>query len=98
MKNLTIVGGGSWGTALAIVLASRFERIRLWVYEADLAERMQLIEGVVDSGAAKLGQARDRTLKNLIGGQVARALPPAPRRSPGAAPEAQAASPQAPQQ
>jgi glycerol-3-phosphate dehydrogenase (NAD(P)+) len=41
LKNLTIIGGGSWGTALAIVLASRFERIRLWVYEADLAERME---------------------------------------------------------
>jgi len=40
MKNLAIVGGGSWGTALAIVLAPRFERVRLWVYEQDLAERM----------------------------------------------------------
>jgi glycerol-3-phosphate dehydrogenase (NAD(P)+) len=37
---LAIVGGGSWGTALAIVLAPRFCRIRLWVYEADLAARM----------------------------------------------------------
>ena len=41
MKQITIVGGGSWGTALAVVLASRFERIRLWVYESDLAARMQ---------------------------------------------------------
>jgi glycerol-3-phosphate dehydrogenase (NAD(P)+) len=40
VEKLTIVGGGSWGTALAIVLASRFERIRLWVFEADLAERI----------------------------------------------------------
>jgi glycerol-3-phosphate dehydrogenase (NAD(P)+) len=40
MTNLTIIGGGSWGTALAIVLAPRFERVRLWVYEPDLAERM----------------------------------------------------------
>jgi glycerol-3-phosphate dehydrogenase (NAD(P)+) len=38
---LAILGAGSWGTALAIVLAPRFERIRLWVYEADLAERMR---------------------------------------------------------
>jgi len=37
---LAIVGGGSWGTALAIVLAPRFAEIRLWIYEADLAERM----------------------------------------------------------
>ena len=41
MKSLAIVGGGSWGTALAIVLAPRFEDVRLWVYEPDLASRMQ---------------------------------------------------------
>ena len=40
MKNLAIIGGGSWGTALAIVLAPRFSRIALWVYESDLAARM----------------------------------------------------------
>ena len=38
--NLSILGGGSWGTALAIVLAPRFPQIRLWVYEPDLAARM----------------------------------------------------------
>jgi glycerol-3-phosphate dehydrogenase (NAD(P)+) len=37
---LAIIGAGSWGTALAIVLAPKFERVRLWVYEKDLAERM----------------------------------------------------------
>src|SRR5579863_1317984 len=37
---LSILGGGSWGTALAIVLAPRFEQIRLWVYETDLAQRI----------------------------------------------------------
>ena len=41
MKNLAIIGGGSWGTALALVLAPRFERVTLWVYESDLAERMR---------------------------------------------------------
>ncbi len=35
------MGAGSWGTALSIVLAPRFSRIALWVYEADLAERMR---------------------------------------------------------
>ena len=40
MKNLAIIGGGSWGTALAIILAPRFPRVRLWVYESDLAARM----------------------------------------------------------
>ena len=41
MKNLSIIGGGSWGTALAIVLAPRFEKVRLWVFESDLAARMK---------------------------------------------------------
>ena len=39
--SLSILGGGSWGTALAIALAPRFETIRLWVFERDLAARMQ---------------------------------------------------------
>ena len=37
---LAIIGGGSWGTALAIVLAPGSESLKLWVYEADLAARM----------------------------------------------------------
>jgi len=41
VKHLAIIGGGSWGTALAITLAPRFESVRLWVYEADLVERMR---------------------------------------------------------
>jgi glycerol-3-phosphate dehydrogenase (NAD(P)+) len=40
LKNLAIIGGGSWGTALAIVLSPRFESVRLWVFEADLCSRM----------------------------------------------------------
>lgn len=35
-----IIGAGSWGTALAIVLGPRFDRIRLWAHEEDLVERM----------------------------------------------------------
>lgn len=38
--SIAIVGAGSWGTALAIVLAPRFERIRLWAHETDLVHRM----------------------------------------------------------
>ncbi|WP_031500416.1 NAD(P)H-dependent glycerol-3-phosphate dehydrogenase [Bryobacter aggregatus] len=40
-QELTILGGGSWGTALAIVLAPRFERIHLWVHSEALATQMQ---------------------------------------------------------
>jgi len=42
LKNLAIIGAGSWGTALAIVLAPRFEHVCLWVYEKDLADRMRV--------------------------------------------------------
>jgi glycerol-3-phosphate dehydrogenase (NAD(P)+) len=42
LTRLAIIGGGSWGTALSIVLAPRFSGIRLWVYEHDLAERMRV--------------------------------------------------------
>jgi glycerol-3-phosphate dehydrogenase (NAD(P)+) len=38
---LSIIGGGSWGTALACVLAPRFPSVRLWIYEPDLAVRTQ---------------------------------------------------------
>lgn len=38
---ISILGGGSWGTALAIVLAQRFEHVELWVHNPDLASRIQ---------------------------------------------------------
>jgi glycerol-3-phosphate dehydrogenase (NAD(P)+) len=41
VKRLAIIGAGSWGTALAIVLAPRFPSVKLWVYESDLALRMR---------------------------------------------------------
>jgi glycerol-3-phosphate dehydrogenase (NAD(P)+) len=37
MTRLTILGGGSWGTALAIVLAPRFDSVSLWVRRPELA-------------------------------------------------------------
>jgi glycerol-3-phosphate dehydrogenase (NAD(P)+) len=40
LNELAVIGAGSWGTALAIVLAPRFQRIRLWVYESGLAARL----------------------------------------------------------
>jgi glycerol-3-phosphate dehydrogenase (NAD(P)+) len=41
VNRLAVIGGGAWGTALAIALAPRFERVRLWVYETDVAGRLQ---------------------------------------------------------
>ena len=37
----TVVGAGSWGTTLAILLADKGHQVRLWVYEKELAEEMQ---------------------------------------------------------
>jgi len=36
-----VLGAGSWGTALARLLAHRGHIVSLWVYEADLAERIR---------------------------------------------------------
>ncbi|MDP9169045.1 MAG: glycerol-3-phosphate dehydrogenase, partial [Acidobacteriota bacterium] len=41
MKTLAIIGGGSWGSALAIVLAPRFTHVRLWINEPDIAVSVQ---------------------------------------------------------
>jgi glycerol-3-phosphate dehydrogenase (NAD(P)+) len=43
MKRITILGGGSWGTALAIVLSRTYQphEISLWVRDATLAESMR---------------------------------------------------------
>lgn len=38
---LAIIGAGSWGTALACVLAPRFTRVTLQAHEPDLAERLE---------------------------------------------------------
>ncbi len=40
-ENVAILGGGSWGTALAILLSSNGHNTSLWVYEPDLAEEMR---------------------------------------------------------
>jgi len=38
---LAILGAGSWGTALSVVLAPRFEHVRLWARRAELAAAME---------------------------------------------------------
>ncbi len=41
MPTLCILGAGSWGTALAIALQSRFETVRLWTRGAESAASLQ---------------------------------------------------------
>jgi glycerol-3-phosphate dehydrogenase (NAD(P)+) len=38
--NLAIIGGGSWGSALAVILG-RTHSIRFWIYEADVCQRLR---------------------------------------------------------
>lgn len=40
MKQLAVVGAGSWGTALAIALASRCQTIRQWARDGEQASRI----------------------------------------------------------
>jgi len=42
LRNLAIIGAGSWGTALSVALADRFPSIKLWVHESDLADRIRV--------------------------------------------------------
>jgi glycerol-3-phosphate dehydrogenase (NAD(P)+) len=41
MKDIAILGGGSWGTALAVHLAGVGHQVRLWAREPDLVEEMR---------------------------------------------------------
>jgi glycerol-3-phosphate dehydrogenase (NAD(P)+) len=38
--SVAVVGAGAWGTSLASVLADRYDKVTLWVYEGDLAADM----------------------------------------------------------
>ena len=38
IKKITILGGGSWGTAIATVLANNGHRVNLWCYEQSTVE------------------------------------------------------------
>jgi glycerol-3-phosphate dehydrogenase (NAD(P)+) len=41
VSRLAIIGAGSWGTSLAIVLAPRFDKIALWVRQPSIAAEMR---------------------------------------------------------
>ena len=39
--SIAVIGGGGWGTALSITMARVHDRVRLWVFEPDLAETIR---------------------------------------------------------
>jgi glycerol-3-phosphate dehydrogenase (NAD(P)+) len=41
VSQLAILGAGSWGTALALALTTRFETVRIWSHDAGRADEMQ---------------------------------------------------------
>lgn len=41
VKEISVIGAGSWGTTLANLLAEKGYPVTLWAYETDLVERMQ---------------------------------------------------------
>lgn len=41
MSYITVIGGGSWGTALSILLAKKDYDVTLWAYENELVETMR---------------------------------------------------------
>jgi len=67
---LAIIGGGAWGTALACVLAGRFENVRLWMHEPDLAALTQasrvnevFLPGVRLPGNVTVGDSIEQALE-----------------------------------
>jgi glycerol-3-phosphate dehydrogenase (NAD(P)+) len=66
-----ILGGGGWGTALAIILDSRDHEVSLWVYEPQEAERMSrthvnetFLPGVPIPERVVITNARAEAVKN----------------------------------
>lgn len=44
MSKIAVVGGGAWGTAIAIVLARNgAHQVRLWAFERNSARRLSVI-------------------------------------------------------
>jgi glycerol-3-phosphate dehydrogenase (NAD(P)+) len=80
VSRLAIIGAGGWGTALACVLAPRFEAVSLWMHEADLAERLQstrvnevFLPGVRLPGNVTVRSSLEQTLE--AAGTVVSAMP-----------------------
>ena len=79
--NVTVLGAGAWGTALAVSLSAR-HRTRLWARDAAQAARMQThrrnaryLDGVVLPPALQIGADFDSAVEHARGGLLIIATP-----------------------
>ena len=72
MSAVAVLGGGSWGTTLANLLAAKGEQVRLWAYETEVVEAM--VASLPDPALA--GSLRRLLTKDLL----ARRRPDSSRR------------------
>jgi len=80
VSQLAIIGGGSWGTALACVLGQRFDSVELWMHEAELAAEVEksrvnevFLPGVRLPLNVRVGNSLE---KALVGGDVVLSVMP----------------------
>ena len=87
MKNLAIIGAGTWGTALAIRLAQSAENVRLWVFEPELCESLRktrvndlylpgffIPENVTPTGDMRVALAEAETVLTVVPSQHVRSI------------------------
>jgi len=85
VSDVTVIGGGSMGTALAAILGEGGVRVSMWVYESDLVERINatrvndvflpgvaLPENVVAHSSLEVALRGARTVFSVTPAQVAR--------------------------
>ena len=67
-KTLTVLGAGSWGTALSLVLADNGHDVRLWSYHKEQAEKISGKPQKIKRGKKIVGEIyyRDGTLLDTI--------------------------------
>lgn len=49
MNKIMVIGGGSWGTALAVLLANKGEKVFLWEHNQDVRNEMREKEKILHS-------------------------------------------------
>ena len=71
MSYMAVIGGGSWGTTLAVLLANKDYDVSLWVYEEGLAEKIRstrinavYLPGVVIPDSINVSHRMEDVLKN----------------------------------